>query len=35
MSQFFWAHVPAIAVLVLWEAGKLIARRSQGGPARS
>ena len=28
MRQFGWALVPAIALLVLWELGKLIARRA-------
>jgi len=28
LRQFAWAFVPAIALLVLWELGKLIARRS-------
>ena len=28
MRQFAWALVPAIALLVLWELGKLIARRA-------
>jgi len=28
LRQFAWALVPAIALLVLWELGKLIARRS-------
>ena len=28
LCQFAWAFVPAIALLVLWELGKLIARRS-------
>ena len=27
LRQFAWALVPAIALLVLWELGKLIARR--------
>jgi Ca2+-transporting ATPase len=26
-AQFLWALVPALALLVLWEAGKLVARR--------
>ena len=29
VAQFFWALVPAIALLLLWEAGKYIARRLQ------
>ncbi len=29
MAQFAWALVPAIALLVLWEAGKFLARRGQ------
>ena len=28
LRQFAWALVPAVALLVLWELGKLIARRS-------
>jgi Ca2+-transporting ATPase len=28
MKQFSWALVPAIALLILWEVGKLLARRS-------
>ena len=28
LRQFAWALVPAIALLALWELGKLIARRS-------
>jgi len=27
LRQFAWALVPAIALLALWELGKLIARR--------
>jgi Ca2+-transporting ATPase len=27
-AQFLWALVPALVLLVLWEAGKLVARRS-------
>jgi Ca2+-transporting ATPase len=42
LRQFGWALVPAIALLALWELGKLLARRSaahaihyhQGGPRR-
>ncbi|MFL6129436.1 MAG: cation-translocating P-type ATPase [Mycobacteriales bacterium] len=30
-GQFGWALVPAVALLILWEAGKLIARRSTAG----
>jgi Ca2+-transporting ATPase len=33
LGQFGWALVPALALLVLWEAGKLIARRSADAPA--
>jgi len=33
MKQFAWALVPAIALLVLWELGKLLARRSRPVPA--
>ena len=28
LRQWAWALVPALALLVLWEVGKLIARRS-------
>jgi len=28
LRQFAWALVPALVLLVLWELGKLIARRS-------
>jgi Ca2+-transporting ATPase len=28
LREFGWALVPAIALLALWELGKLIARRS-------
>jgi len=35
MAQFFQALVPAIALLVLWDLGKLIGRRSQAVRARS
>jgi Ca2+-transporting ATPase len=31
LRQFGWALVPAIALLALWELGKLIARRSAAG----
>ena len=31
MRQFRWALVPALALLVLWELGKVLVRR--GGPA--
>ena len=27
LRQFGWALLPAVALLVLWQAGKLIARR--------
>jgi P-type Ca2+ transporter type 2C len=33
MKQFAWALVPAIALLVLWELGKLLARRNRPVPA--
>ena len=33
MQQFAWALVPAIALLALWELGKLLARRSRPVPA--
>ena len=33
MAQFGWALVPAIALLVLWELGKFLARRSRRVPA--
>jgi Ca2+-transporting ATPase len=31
LRQFGWALVPAIALLALWELGKLIARRAAAG----
>ncbi|MFL6125144.1 cation-translocating P-type ATPase [Actinophytocola sp.] len=31
LAQFSWALVPAVALFVLWELGKLVARRSTGG----
>jgi Ca2+-transporting ATPase len=33
LRQFGWALLPAVAVLALWELGKLIARRSAKPPA--
>jgi Ca2+-transporting ATPase len=33
LGQFGWALLPALALLLLWEAGKLIARRSVGARA--
>ena len=33
MKQFAWALVPAIALLVLWELGKLLARRGRPAPS--
>ena len=30
--QFLWAVVPAVGLLLLWELGKLIARRRGSGP---
>lgn len=33
LSQFGWALVPALALLVLWEAGKFVARRTTTTPA--
>jgi Ca2+-transporting ATPase len=30
LQQFGWALLPAVALLVLWEAGKLVARRWAG-----
>ena len=36
LPQFAWALVPAVALLALWEIGKLVARRLQhlsAGPA--
>jgi len=33
LRQFYWALVPAIALLLLWEAGKLVARWRAGEPA--
>jgi Ca2+-transporting ATPase len=32
MKQFAWALLPAIALLVLWELGKFLARRNQPAP---
>jgi Ca2+-transporting ATPase len=32
MKQFAWALLPAIALLVLWELGKFLARRSRPAP---
>jgi Ca2+-transporting ATPase len=32
MKQFAWALVPAIALLILWELGKLLARRGRPAP---
>jgi Ca2+-transporting ATPase len=34
LREFGWALVPAIALLALWELGKLIARRSAAGKQR-
>ena len=34
MKQFRWALVPALALLALWELGKLIARRRAAEQAR-
>jgi Ca2+-transporting ATPase len=33
MKQFAWALLPAVALLVLWELGKLLARRGRSVPA--
>jgi Ca2+-transporting ATPase len=33
MQQFAWALLPAIALLMLWELGKFVARRSRSAPA--
>jgi Ca2+-transporting ATPase len=33
LRQFAWALVPAIALLVLWELGKWVARRRKGEAA--
>ena len=33
LREFAWALVPALALLALWELGKLIARRSAAQPA--
>ena len=33
MQQFAWAVVPAIALLILWELGKTLARRGRSVPA--
>ena len=32
LRQFAWVLLPAIALLALWELGKLLARRSDAGP---
>jgi Ca2+-transporting ATPase len=32
MKQFAWALLPAIALLILWELGKFLARRNQPAP---
>jgi len=38
LRQFGWALIPALALLVLWELGKYVARRRQettlGGDSR-
>jgi P-type Ca2+ transporter type 2C len=34
LRQFGWALVPAVALLLLWELGKLIARRAAAGRSR-
>ena len=33
LRQFGWALVPAVALLILWEIGKLIVRRGVAGRA--
>ncbi|WP_326835590.1 HAD-IC family P-type ATPase [Amycolatopsis rhabdoformis] len=33
LTQFFWALVPAVGLLILWEAGKFVARRVRTGGA--
>jgi Ca2+-transporting ATPase len=33
LREFAWALVPAVALLVLWEIGKLAARRREPTPA--
>ena len=35
LREFGWALLPAIALLALWELGKLIARRSAAARPRS
>ncbi|HXZ72841.1 MAG TPA: cation transporting ATPase C-terminal domain-containing protein, partial [Streptosporangiaceae bacterium] len=35
LRQFGWALVPAVALLLLWELGKLIARRAAAGRSRA
>ena len=32
LREWAWALVPALALLLLWELGKLIARRSAAAP---
>jgi Ca2+-transporting ATPase len=33
LRQFGWALVPPVVLLLLWELGKLIARRSAAAPS--
>ena len=33
-AQFLWATVPAIGLLIVWELGKLVARRTARAPGR-
>src|SRR5262249_61791062 len=35
LRQFSWALIPALALFVLWEIGKLIVRRGVAGRARA
>ena len=35
LQQFGWALLPAVALLILWEAGKLVARRWGGARSAS
>jgi Ca2+-transporting ATPase len=34
-AQFLWALLPAVVLLLLWEAGKLIARRAEAAAQAS
>src|SRR5262249_62307746 len=34
-QQFGWALIPAVLLLGLWEAGKLVVRRGEAGPGKA